>query len=535
MDTTQAVATYDAIIIGAGISGLHQLHRLREMGMKARVYETGGDLGGTWYWNRYPGARFDSESWTYGYSFSEELLKEWDWKEHFSPQPDTLEYLNLVAKKFDLRRDIQFNSRVTTAHWNDSANEWTVTLENGATARARFLFTAIGILSTPTLPRIPGVETFRGPAYHTGRWPHTPVDFTGKRVGIIGTGASAIQAIPEIAKQAKQLTRIATAGSPPTPSPQPPNRTLHDAGRTLLGSQGGVNCITCHRWEGRPSLGIQAIDLHDSGQRLRKDWLRNYLKNPNAYRPNTLMPALWPTEQSSVPLLDARSAAQIDAVAGDIGVDAAKTGMLGTPQVVEAILSALDRHPIANLVVDPVMVSTSGAQLGTDATVQAMAKWLFPRALVVTPNLPEASALLGREIRTADDMLPAARDLLALGPRAVLLKGGHLADVATAGEDGVLQDVLVTADGAERVYAHTYIDTPHTHGTGCTLSAAIAAHLARGDTLEAAIEAALDYLLHAIGAGRHLALGRGAGPLNHGFAPRPLAAPRALEVDIDED
>jgi hydroxymethylpyrimidine/phosphomethylpyrimidine kinase len=224
-------------------------------------------------------------------------------------------------------------------------------------------------------------------------------------------------------------------------------------------------------------------------------------------------------------------AAQIDAVAGDIGVDAAKTGMLGTPQVVEAILSALDRHPIANLVVDPVMVSTSGAQLGTDATVQAMAKWLFPRALIVTPNLPEASALLGRDIRTADDMLPAARDLLALGPRAVLLKGGHLADVATAGEDGVLQDVL----GTERVYAHTYIDTPHTHGTGCTLSAAIAAHLARGDTLEAAIEAALDYLLHAIGAGRHLALGRGAGPLNHGFAPRPLAAPRALEVDIDED
>ena len=228
-------------------------------------------------------------------------------------------------------------------------------------------------------------------------------------------------------------------------------------------------------------------------------------------------------------------AAQIDAVASDIGVDAAKTGMLGTPQVVEAILSALDRHPIANLVVDPVMVSTSGAQLGSDATAQAMAKWLFPRALLVTPNLPEASALLGREVRTADDMLPAARDLLALGPRAVLLKGGHLSAASNAGEDGVLQDVLVTADGTERVYAHTYIDTPHTHGTGCTLSAAIAAHLARGDALEVAIEASLDYLLHAIGAGRHLALGRGAGPLNHGFAPRPLAAPRSLDVDVEED
>ena len=174
--------------------------------MKVRVFEAGTNVGGTWYWNRYPGARFDSESWSYGYSFSEELLKEWDWKEHFSPQPDNLEYLNLVADKFDLRRDMQFRSRVTAAHWDDAATQWTVTLESGETASARFLFTAIGILSAHTLPRIPGVESFRGPAYHTGRWPHTPVDFTGKRVGIIGTGATAIQAIPEIAKQAQQLT-----------------------------------------------------------------------------------------------------------------------------------------------------------------------------------------------------------------------------------------------------------------------------------------------------------------------------------------
>jgi len=174
--------------------------------MTVRVFEDGADLGGTWYWNCYPGARFDSESWSYGYSFSQELLEEWDWKEHFSPQPDNLEYLNLVADKFDLRRDMQFSSRVVAAHWNDAATQWTVTLESGETAAARFLFTAIGILSAHTLPRIPGLESFRGPAYHTARWPHTPVDFTGKRVGIIGTGASAIQAIPEIAKQARHLT-----------------------------------------------------------------------------------------------------------------------------------------------------------------------------------------------------------------------------------------------------------------------------------------------------------------------------------------
>ena len=201
-----SLGDFDAIIIGAGISGMFMLYRLRELGMTARVFETGTNVGGTWYWNRYPGARFDSESWTYGYSFSKELMQEWDWKEHFSPQPDTLEYLNHVADKFDLRRDMQFRSTVTAAHWDDAANQWTVTLESGQQARSRFLFTAVGILSAHTMPAIPGVESFRGPAYHPARWPHTPVDFTGKRVGIIGTGATAIQAIPEIAKQAKQLT-----------------------------------------------------------------------------------------------------------------------------------------------------------------------------------------------------------------------------------------------------------------------------------------------------------------------------------------
>jgi cation diffusion facilitator CzcD-associated flavoprotein CzcO len=200
------IASYDAIVIGAGISGMFMLYRLRELGMTARVFEAGSNVGGTWYWNRYPGARFDSESWTYGYSFSKALMEEWDWKEHFSPQPDTLEYLNHVADRFDLRRDIQFRSAVTAAHWDDATNQWIVTLESGQQAKARFLCTAIGILSAHTLPAIAGRDSFRGPAYHPARWPHTPVDFTGQRVGIIGTGATAIQAIPEIAKQAKQLT-----------------------------------------------------------------------------------------------------------------------------------------------------------------------------------------------------------------------------------------------------------------------------------------------------------------------------------------
>jgi cation diffusion facilitator CzcD-associated flavoprotein CzcO len=199
------VAEYDAIVIGAGISGMFMLYRLRELGMSVRVFEAGTDVGGTWYWNRYPGARFDSESWTYGYSFSKDLLQEWDWKEHFSPQPDTLEYLNRVADKFDLRRDIQFASTVKAGHWDDAENTWTVILHSGQQARSRFLFTAVGILSAYTMPQIPGIETFQGPAYHPARWPHTPVDFAGKRVGIIGTGATAIQAIPEIAKVAGHL------------------------------------------------------------------------------------------------------------------------------------------------------------------------------------------------------------------------------------------------------------------------------------------------------------------------------------------
>jgi cation diffusion facilitator CzcD-associated flavoprotein CzcO len=151
---------YDAIIIGAGISGLYQLYRLRELGLRVRVLEAGTGVGGTWYWNRYPGARFDSESYSYGYSFSKELLDEWDWTEHFSPQPETLKYLNHVADKFDLRRDIQFKSRVKSAHWDEASRTWTITLEDGGKLTSRFMITAIGLLSAPTMPKIPGVESF---------------------------------------------------------------------------------------------------------------------------------------------------------------------------------------------------------------------------------------------------------------------------------------------------------------------------------------------------------------------------------------
>ena len=160
---------FDAIIIGVCISGLYQLHCLRQLGLTVRVFESGTGVGGTWYWNRYPGARFDSESYSYGYSFSAELMDEWDWTEHFSPQPKTLEYLNFVADKFDLRRDITFSARVTAAHWQEATRDWQVTLEDGSRHTARFLVTAIGPLSAPTMPKIPGIDDFKGFSNRTAR------------------------------------------------------------------------------------------------------------------------------------------------------------------------------------------------------------------------------------------------------------------------------------------------------------------------------------------------------------------------------
>jgi cyclohexanone monooxygenase len=197
---------YDVVVVGAGFAGMYMLYRLRKLGLRLRVYEQGDGVGGTWYWNRYPGARCDVESMQYSYSFSEELQQEWDWSEHYAPQPEILRYANHVADRFNLRPDIQFNTRVDRAAFDEAERSWSVTTSDGKTVRAKFVVLATGCLSNARMPDIKGLESFQGPVYHTGNWPHEPVDFTGLRVGVIGTGSSSIQSVPVIAEQARHLT-----------------------------------------------------------------------------------------------------------------------------------------------------------------------------------------------------------------------------------------------------------------------------------------------------------------------------------------
>jgi cyclohexanone monooxygenase len=198
--------TYDVVVVGAGFAGMYMLHRLRGLGLSVRVYEQGGDVGGTWYWNRYPGARCDVESMQYSYSFSDELQQQWDWSERYAPQPEILKYANHVADRFKLRSDIVLNTRVDRAIFDESAGSWSVTTSDGNAVTAKYVVLATGCLSNARMPDIRGLADFKGKVYHTGHWPHEPVDFTGQRVGVIGTGSSAIQSVPVIAEQASHLT-----------------------------------------------------------------------------------------------------------------------------------------------------------------------------------------------------------------------------------------------------------------------------------------------------------------------------------------
>jgi cyclohexanone monooxygenase len=201
-----SAASYDVVVVGAGFAGMYMLYRLRGLGLSARVYEQGDGVGGTWYWNRYPGARCDVESMQYSYSFSDELQQEWNWSERYAPQPEILKYANHVADRFNLRGDIQFNTRVDQARFDESTNRWSVLTSDGKTVTTVHVVLATGCLSNARMPDIKGLKDFKGQVYHTGHWPHRQVDFTGQRVGVIGTGSSAIQSVPVIAAQASHLT-----------------------------------------------------------------------------------------------------------------------------------------------------------------------------------------------------------------------------------------------------------------------------------------------------------------------------------------
>lgn len=196
----------DVLVVGAGVTGIYQLYRAREAGFSVRLLEAGDGVGGTWYWNRYPEARFDSESYTYGYLFSKELWEEWAWSERFAGQPEIERYFNYVVDRFDLRRDIVFGARVTSAVYDEPSGTWTVRTSDGTERRTRFLVAATGILSVPYIPDVPGRGDFRGGQYHTGLWPKTPIDFSNQRVALIGTGSSGVQIVPAIADEVASLT-----------------------------------------------------------------------------------------------------------------------------------------------------------------------------------------------------------------------------------------------------------------------------------------------------------------------------------------
>ncbi|MEH7275797.1 flavin-containing monooxygenase [Neobacillus vireti] len=243
------VTNIDAVVIGAGFSGLYMLYRLREAGFSTRVYEAADGVGGVWYWNRYPGARCDSESIYYNYTFSEELYKEWTWTSRYPEQPEILRYLNFVADKFDLRRDIQFNTRIKSAYYDDDSNRWHIRTEDGESVSAKYFITGVGCISTANIPSIKGLDNFEGEWYHTGHWPHEKVDFTGKRVGIIGNGSSGVQAIPVIAKEAAHLTVFQRTPQYSTPAKNNPyteefirqaKENFHEMKKEVRASLGGL-------------------------------------------------------------------------------------------------------------------------------------------------------------------------------------------------------------------------------------------------------------------------------------------------------
>ena len=274
-------ALLDVIVVGAGFAGVYAVHKFRRLGFSVQAFEAGDDVGGTWYWNRYPGCRCDIESIYYSYQFDDDLQQEWEWTERYASQPEILSYIRHVADRFDLRRDIRFNTRVTAARFEaasgDAPSHWTITTDDGHTCKARFCVMASGVLSTPNLPDIPGRDTFAGKSYHTGRWPHEEVDFTGLKVAVIGTGSSGIQSIPLIAEQAGHVTVFQRTPNYAVPAG---NRPLDPHELSEVKSRYGE--IRAASWKGFTALpfkpaGRSALAVSDDERdQVYEDWWLNH-------------------------------------------------------------------------------------------------------------------------------------------------------------------------------------------------------------------------------------------------------------------
>ena len=286
-DTADTADKCDVIVVGAGFAGLYMLHRLLKLGLSVTVFEAGTDVGGTWFWNRYPGARCDVESLEYSYSFSEDLQQEWRWTERYATQPEILSYIGHVAERFELKKHIQLETRIVSAEFDEAADLWTVTSDKGDVVSARYCIMATGCLSTAALPKVPGLESFQGKTYHTGLWPTDPVDFSGQRVGVVGTGSSAIQMIPHLAKQAAHLyvfQRTANYSLPARNAPMDPERerTMKDryaqVRQTARESPTGVAGFPV------PDKGLLDVSPQEREQTFQQRWDMGGISFTRAYK-----------------------------------------------------------------------------------------------------------------------------------------------------------------------------------------------------------------------------------------------------------
>jgi cyclohexanone monooxygenase len=435
----------DAVIVGAGFAGLYMLHRARGLGLSAQVLEAAAGVGGTWYWNRYPGARCDVESMQYSYQFSEDLAQEWEWTERYAGQPEILRYLEHVAERFDLSRDIQFETRVTEAVFDDAHGRWTIRTERGSEYSAQYVIMATGCLSATNTPAIEGADSFRGATYHTGRWPHTGVDFTGMRVGVIGTGSSAVQSIPVIARQARDLVvfqRTATYSVPAWNGPLDPSEAAEiKANYEAFRAANSQNVTAIGERRPRTDRLALAVPAEERRVEYEARWKDGGLPFLGAFADLLFDPkandtaAEFVREQIRATVHDPQTAAKLcpDQVIGckRMCVD---TGYYATFNLPHVHLVDLRETPITRITPDG--IRTTAAEYEVDAIVYA------------TGFDAMTGALMRIDIRGKDGV--ALRDAWSAGPRTYLGLGvvgfPNFFTITGPGSPSVLTNMIVSIE-----------------------------------------------------------------------------------------